>query len=159
MNIIALDALASTCPQWVLQHPDGSRYLTRTVLAGDDCLNNHNGAPVHMFLHDIHTADGDRHLHNHPWRWSVAVILSGGYTERRRLWGIELRNTYAVGDVNILRPGDYHSIISVLPDTRTLFIAGAEVNDWGFWVDGIHVPHDEYMRRSDAQAMTVEPLR
>lgn len=151
-------------PRWSLVHPDGSRYLTRSVLWGADCLDNHDPDAVsHAFVHQIHMADGDRHMHNHPWAWSVAVVLSGGYTERRYQQGWtpsgmhswEVSRTYLPGDVNILRPDDYHSIASVLPNTVTLFLAGRETHDWGFLVDGVHVPHRDYMQRSDAQAMRI----
>jgi len=145
-------------PKWVLQREDGNLYLERTVLWGSDCLdNNDTVAPSHAFIHRIHSADGDRHRHNHPWAWSVAVILSGGYGEERQYGDNPQHSTfreYSVGDVNILKPDDYHSIVTVEPDTVTLFLAGRKTQDWGFYVDGVHVPHNEYFKRSDAQHMT-----
>lgn len=159
MHMLSAMAFDQFAPHWELNHQDGSRYLERTVLAGLDCLDNHSAdVPLHIFVHRIHTPDSDRHMHNHPWRKSVAVVLSGGYTEARtsRSRGPEhpLVRTYGVGDFNILEPDDYHSIKSVLPDTVTLFIGGAETQDWGFLVDSIHVPHAEYFKRSDAQHMS-----
>ena len=147
---------------WQLRHPDGSPYLTRTVLWGDDCLNDHTGALMHAFVHEIHSADGDRHMHDHPWAWAVAVVLSGGYEEDRT--GTQgsahrVRLGYVAGDCNVLHPGVYHSIVSVLPNTVTLFLAGREVSDWGFLVEGQHVPHGEYFKRPDVQAMKTERLR
>lgn len=153
-----LDALPN---KWRLNHPDGRPYLTRTVLQGIDCLDNHDySEPLNLFLHHIHTADSDRDCHNHCWRWSVAVILSGGYTERRpNQWSDRDTIThYSAGDYNFLLPTDYHSVIDIEPGTTTLFLCGAEFQDWGFLVDGIHVPHAEYFKRADAQHMTTVRL-
>lgn len=151
-----ISTIAKLCNQsvWELQHPDGSPYLTRSVLAGDDALETHTGAPYSVFHHRIHTPDADRHCHDHPWIWSVALVLTGGYTERRDIGGSYNFRSYGVGDLNVLRPGDYHSIIDVLPDTTTLFVCGREARRWGFLVDGRHVDHSDYFLRDDVQCMT-----
>jgi hypothetical protein len=142
-------------PTWQLSHPDGSPYLTRHVLWGCDCLENHNqSVPSSGFIHEIHTPDSDRHLHDHPWEWAIAVVLAGGYREHRGT----VAHKYNVGDLNILRPGDYHSIVAVEPNTVTLFVCGRENYDWGFLVEGRHVPHREYFLRDDAQHMTHERI-
>ena len=36
---------------------------------------------VTFYLHRFVSGDSERHLHNHPWRWGRALVLSGGYTE------------------------------------------------------------------------------
>lgn len=144
---------------WQLQHPDGAPYLTRSVLAGDDALETHADAPYSVFYHQIHTPDADRHCHDHPWIWSIAIPLTGGYTEKRDMGGIYNYRTYRVGDLNVLRPGDYHSIVDVLPSTTTLFICGREARDWGFLVEGRHVPHGEYFKRDDVQCMKTVRIR
>ena len=142
------------CPRWQLQHSDGSPYLTRTVLAGVDSLENHDPeCKIHAFIHQIHTRDSDAAQHSHPWRWSVSVILSGGYTEVRPNAGGVATYTYREGDLNILRHGDYHSIVEVLPGTVTLFLGGAEISGWGFLCDGVHVPHKEYFKQHGGEAM------
>jgi hypothetical protein len=150
---------------WTLRHPDGSPYLTRTVLWGADCLETHDASiPSHAFVHEIHSADGDRHMHDHPWKWAASVILSGGYTERRIghwtsdgktiNWFPVVERTHRVGDLSLLNPKEYHSIVAVEPNTVTLFLCGREISDWGFLVDGEHVPHSAYFKRSDVQPMT-----
>ena len=149
---VALRLAAHARPKFALRHPDGSLYLSRTVLWGPDCLDGHDPlAKTSCFIHEIHTSDGDRHLHDHPWIWAVAVILSGGYIEERN---DGLRRRYHRGDLNVMRHGDYHTITQVEPDTVTLFICGAEVSDWGFLVDGVHVPHTSYLSEPGAQRMT-----
>ena len=145
---------------WQLQFPDGSPYLTRRVLWGANALEDHDStAPSSAFVHEIHTPDADRHLHNHPWAWCASVVLSGGYTEERRGWscgadtydsdfGIATR--HSAGDLVTFRTDDYHRIVAVEPGTVTLFLCGRETQDWGFLVDGVHVPHREYFARADA---------
>lgn len=166
-HIFRILAAARFAPRWTLFHPDGRPYLTRTVVWGCDCLETHDPeAPFSIFIHEIHSADGDRHMHDHPWRWACAMPLSGGYTEdRARNGGPESAAharfgvRYGVGGINILRPGDYHSITHVEPGTVTLFLAGREAQDWGFLVEGVHVPHAEYFKRPDVQCMTHQRIR
>ena len=154
-EIAGLDA-DDTVPLWHLLRTDGSLYLARYVLAGVDALETHDPEePFSAFVHVLHGADGDRHPHNHPWRWAASVILNGGYAEERN--GVPM--TYAEGDLNVLRPDDYHRITSVLPGTVTLFLCGRETHDWGFLVDGIHVPHAEYFKRDDVQRMQTVRVR
>ena len=153
---LALIHAMAGAPKWVLRHADGSPYLTRHVLWGVDSLDNHDpSVPSSGYVHEIHTEDMDAHCHGHPWSWCVGIVMSGGYTERRYIsHGIETLIHYGVGDCNMMGPGDYHSIVAVEPQTRTLFLVGREVSDWGFLVDGVHVPHREYFKRPDAQKMT-----
>lgn len=144
---------------WRLEHADGSAYLDRHVLWGVNALEDHDPAvPSSGFVHQIYTPDGDRHMHNHPWAWSAAVVLAGGYTEERLLARgqgyYSHRQTHRVGDLNTFRTDDYHRITHVEPGTVTLFLCGREVQDWGFLVDGVHVGHAEYFAtRPDAQHM------
>ena len=141
--------------RFTIRHPDGSPYLTRWVLRGCSSLTDHDPAsPLQIYIHRLHTPDGDRHPHDHPWQWSCGIILQGGYTELRRIGDRNVAITHTPGSCNRLDHGDYHSVVEVEPGTFTLFIAGREVSDWGFLVDGVHVPHRDYLQRQDAQAMT-----
>lgn len=91
------------------------------------------------YLHRFVGAIPDEGLHDHPWRHSLALVLSGGYTERRLLRlcprrGVVTRERrLAVGGLNRLREGDFHQIVSVRVETWTWFShsIGSEV-DWGF---------------------------
>ena len=38
---------------------------------------------VTFYLHRFVSADCERHLHNHPWGWGRALVLTGSYTEER----------------------------------------------------------------------------
>lgn len=143
--------IAAASRRFTIRHPDGEPYITRWVLLGSPALEDHDrSAPLSLYVHQIHTADGDRHLHNHPWAWSAGIVLAGAYTDRRALGG---RRVHRAGDLNLFGPSDYHSVIDVEPNTFTLFAAGREIQDWGFLVDGAHVDHREYFKRPDARQM------
>jgi hypothetical protein len=145
---------------WQLRYPDGTPYLTRHVLWGANALENHDPeAPSSAFVHEIHAPDGDRHCHNHSWRWSASVVLSGGYTEERDNSGREVEWTHRAGDLVTFRTDDYHRIVAVEPGTVTLFLCGRETQGWGFLVDGVHVDHAEYFARPDVSAMRTVRVR
>lgn len=36
---------------------------------------------VTVYLHRFVSSDSEEHLHNHPWSWGRALVLSGGYEE------------------------------------------------------------------------------
>lgn len=52
---------------------DGRPYLERYFVA--------RILGVTVYLHRFVSPDRERHLHNHPWGWGRAVVLSGGYDE------------------------------------------------------------------------------
>lgn len=150
---VFLWARRATHQVWQLQHPDGTPYLTRHVLWGANALEDHDPTvPSSAFVHEIHTADADRHMHNHPWAWSASVVLAGGYTEMRGGPGLEYTRAHREGDLVLFRPDDYHRITTVEPGTVTLFLCGRETHNWGFLVEGVHVPHAEYFKRADCPA-------
>lgn len=164
----ALSLSLKAAKTYDILNPDGSPYITRHVLWGQPALgdNGHDRGPRNSaFIHRIHTADSDRHLHDHPWAWGIGVILSGGYTERRwevsrcSSFGKVIENVYRPGDVNVLRHGDYHAVHRVERDTVTLFLTGPIIDDWGFLVDGARVPHREYLAARPENRFThTEPL-
>lgn len=104
-----------------------------------------------VYLHCFLRSDADRELHSHPWSWSLAVLLAGGYEEqrrgvtidpstgRRRVSNRRRRAFPFAGCINVLRADDYHRVQLLLgPDGTeqrcwTLFIAGPRVQQWGFW--------------------------
>lgn len=111
--------------------------------------------PISIRLHHIVLPDQDRHLHDHPWN-ARTVILRGGYQEvrpyddapRQPLVGTMPSGLVYVrhaGDTCRLMFGEYHRIVSVQPDTWTMFITGRYRGTWGFMVDGHKVPWREYL--------------
>lgn len=110
--------------------PGGKPYIERFYM----------GKPfgIGIFLHQYLDPDGDRQLHNHPWRWSMGIPLVGGYKEERLthlcpILGVqfELRNIWRLRP-NYIRGFDFHRIASVQPGTWTLFIHGKRLGGWGF---------------------------
>lgn len=122
---------------------EGGPYLTRYHLF--KCRR------FRVFLHHIHRPDKDRHVHNHPFPWARAFILSGGYHESiTRTNPMSGRTGYLTHDARTwsseaFEPGNYHRIVHVQPGTWTLFFAGRRSRDWGFLVDGAHVPCRKYL--------------
>lgn len=89
---------------------------------------------LRVFLHRFHRGDDELELHNHPWRWAASLILAGGYLEERRGAGGAVRvKRVRVGTVNLLRANTFHRVELCSPVSWSLFIAGARVQDWGFW--------------------------
>lgn len=124
---------------YTINGPDGSPYLTRTLFPRVGDLR-----PV---LHHIHRADGDRHLHNHPWETASFLIVSGEYREERLTGEGIVESWLKPGDVNLLSWSHFHSIREIRGDVWTFGILGKRVQDWGFLVDDKIIPHGEYAKQ------------
>lgn len=114
---------------------DGQRYLERYYMGRLFGLT--------FYLHRFVSGDGDRQLHDHPWRMSVSVILAGWYREQVMRFmcpytGVRTSEVErGPGSINVIGGGKFHQIIEARPNTWTLFIHGERVKFWGF----LH--HDE----------------
>jgi hypothetical protein len=87
-------------------------------------------------LHHFHRGDEARELHNHPWKWCVSVILSGGYREERleRDWNQVQERVLRPGSINVLRDTTFHRV-DLLDEKEgcwTLFVHGPKNKGWGF---------------------------
>lgn len=119
--------------------PDGARLHLPRRLKSDADYGVGNGA--RPYLHYFFRSDGDRDFHNHPWRKSCSLILSGGYTEFRynpKTRKIDERQFHP-GSINIIERGDFHRV--KLFDEQvgcwTLFVSidrmqKSDGTDWGF---------------------------
>lgn len=127
-----------------LIYVDGRPYLERYWLGRCFGLTFY----IHRFIH----ADGDRHLHDHPWR-ALALVLSGGYTEER------LRGLDEDGPLVVIRRRSpwrptplglksFHRIARMTPGTWTLFIHASRQKGWGF-LEAMNRP------RPDAKPLTI----
>lgn len=97
-------------------------------------------------VHHILREDLADHPHDHPWN-ARTIILRGQYLERRHdsIGPLGLRRRRP-GDTAPVRFGEFHHIEQVsIGGVYTLFIVGNYIDDWGFLVDGVKVPHDEYI--------------
>lgn len=97
--------------------------------------------PFGVYLHCFHRSDEDRELHNHPWRFAISLILSGGYMEERKIdrpWPVNTRfKVFRPGMINLISSNTFHRVDLLKtrnPEpTWTLFIVGPKFKGWGFW--------------------------
>lgn len=115
-----------------IQRDPADPYLTRYYLRGGPRTD---GQRVNLYLHKFHRGDQDQDLHNHPWAWSVSLILTGGYVEERREGNAIRTRVVRPGRINIIRANDFHRVDLLDPaeGAWTLFLAGPRVQRWGFW--------------------------
>ncbi|MCP5137382.1 MAG: hypothetical protein H6981_11350 [Gammaproteobacteria bacterium] len=91
-----------------------------------------------IYLHRFVSSDDERAVHDHPWSWSAALILAGGYREERLKhfdpetgWASQWRRLFP-GRINWINTRAFHRITAPKPNTWTLFIHGPRVKSWGF---------------------------
>lgn len=109
---------------------NGKRYMERYYLG--------NVLGLTFYLHRFVSSDGDRALHDHPWRFSMGICLTGGYLERRLRWfnpknGFDCaEKKVRPGRFNLIRATTFHQILSTQPETWTLFFHSPKFKGWGF---------------------------
>lgn len=94
---------------------------------------------VTFYLHRFVSADSERHIHNHPWRRSASLILTGSYLEEIATdLCAHAGPSGCVTEVRRVRwfnwiPGSrFHRISDTEPGTWSLFMHGArEMVDCG----------------------------
>lgn len=93
-----------------------------------------------IYIHRIHDADRDPHLHSHPWPfWTM--VLHGSYMELTES-GMNWRKPWDAksGDYNY-----FHKIHSITKGpVTTILIAGCRRKEWYYKVDGELVMFDQY---------------
>lgn len=135
MSIIArlLYRLTTNRPCRRIDRGDSSRYLERYW------LRKFRSATA--YLHRFVAKDADDWVHDHPWKWSIAIVLTGGYIEERLLWWSPRNGWHSVirkvggwRRINFIGPATFHRITETQPETWTLFIHGPRVplKGWGF---------------------------
>lgn len=90
-----------------------------------------------VYLHRFVSSDGERHVHDHPFR-GIAVILVGGYLEDRlvhlnaKTGGQALRvvRRSPLG-INFIGLRTFHRIALTDRNTWTLFVRGKRRKGWG----------------------------
>lgn len=98
---------------------------------------------VTFYLHRFVSSDTERHLHNHPWGWGRALVLSGRYTEESVLdicpQGAPSGCLIHRADVrwwNRVNGNSFHRISNAAPGTWTLFFHGPRLDVYGNPLDG-----------------------
>jgi len=132
---------------------DGDAYLTRIMLPR---LNLPIIGSLRPMIHHFHRRDQDRHLHNHPWDRAWSFLITGSYDEERLIWPKNPLSSVGMGCekrhvkwFNTLTAQDYHAVTKLNGEVWTLFVTGNRVQDWGFYVDGRHVPWRDYFKERD----------
>lgn len=133
-------------------YTDGSPYLTRVLFPRIPFIG------WRPMLHKFHRPDGDRALHNHPWRAAFSIVLAGSYVEERllpdeaqlyRAAGLELTPAIETRHVrwwNYLTDADFHRITELRGSVYTLFVIGERIQTWGFLdAFGVVTPWREYI--------------
>jgi hypothetical protein len=90
-----------------------------------------------LYVHQICARDHEA-LHNHPWRWSAALVLSGWYSEERATesGSTEMRIARA-GSVNFFSQKTFHRIDRVADQSAwTLYVHGRRAQRDGFLIKG-----------------------
>lgn len=97
------------------------------------------------YLHRFLSCDGDRWVHDHPWKTSYGIPLRGSYTqdkasinkaikrgETRRAIRSSMQKISRL-QINKIKSSDWHRIVRVEPGTWTLFIHSTpRIQHWGF---------------------------
>lgn len=93
---------------------------------------------LHVMLHRYLGCDGDREVHDHPWRWCLGIPLINGYTEERVIgfcpdsgW-ISKMVDISFWRWNFINPMRFHKISHVEKGTWTLFITYDRFKSWSF---------------------------
>ncbi len=134
---------------------DGVPYLTRYYITGKNDRKIGEGRSI--FLHQFHTSDQGRELHNHPYE-GTSYILKGGYWEERfyknedGTFSPVTRTFYAPGDTNVLPLNAFHrtDLNDEGEECWTLFITGDRVKSWGF-INRETKQFFEYMDKNEAR--------
>lgn len=129
--------LGARLPCRLITRDDGQPYLERYAMpAGLRRLLASLGLTV--YLHRFVGGDVDRWVHDHPWRFAIAILLTGGYLEERVRslapggWRAVTRSIQGWRRINVILARDFHRIAIARPDTWTLFVCTKRVKDWGF---------------------------
>ena len=116
-----------------------SVYMVRYYLfGGPDHLKPH--ALFRVYINNFRRSDDDTALHNHPWKWAVAIILINGYIEERLTpAGVIKRKIkpwrpWAPWRVNYISGKIFHRVelVDGQPSWSIFIIPGQSTQEWGF---------------------------
>lgn len=174
-------------PRVIKDRSGVSEYLSRWYILGKPIQGqeafDEDGNPrpevqmprLGLYVHRFHRSDQDLALHNHPWKWALAIVLAGGYSEERRVtewqpgpWedrpasggGCEFKTQYVVRravlplSLNWITHDTFHRVDLYEQDAWSVFIAGPRVSNWSFWDRHTNetTPWREYLAREREKA-------
>lgn len=116
-----------------LKHRDIYRRDTQKYLTRHYIYRKPVDWMLSCYLHLFHSGDEDLELHDHPWDFSISLILWGSYKEERfdKNFNI-ITKIYKPGMINIIRGTDFHRVDLLTSKVWTLFISGRKKKNWGF---------------------------
>jgi hypothetical protein len=95
-------------------------------------LRNDEGLVANIYVHKF-LRDDTEALHDHPWR-NQSFVISGSYVEEYiDENGEPVRRTLVAGDTVHRDATAIHRIVSIEPDTVTIFVTGKKEREWGFF--------------------------
>jgi hypothetical protein len=108
-----------------------------------------------FYVHHLCGRDHES-LHNHPWKWSLAFVIAGSYSEERATADNNIvRRLIRTGRINFISQNTFHRINDVSPK-------GA----WTVYIHGPRAQRDGFLMRvseawiyRDAKEVTLEATR
>lgn len=140
-------------PNCTFKDPEtGSDYLTRWWLGKRSVWPDSQGRTGGQgwYLHCFHRSDYARDLHSHPSRFTVCLILRGGYLEERRegLDGELFSTSNRPGKINVLFEQTFHRTELIGNSSWSLVYMGPRSGGWGFAKGSEVVRADHFDGRS-----------
>jgi hypothetical protein len=131
------ERLARDLPSITIPDMNGNPYLTRYFPFDEEKKH------ANIFLHYFHASDKDMSesgsllFHNHTWRYSLSLILFGGYKEERKEKGGTITSkTFLPGSFNYISNSAFHRVDLLDDGCWTLFMTswrGSKDARWEFW--------------------------
>ncbi len=84
---------------------------------------------LHIRIHNILSEDKTPFYHNHPFSF-LSIVLNGGYTEEYLVGKKIITKEHKLFSFILRNKETYHKIISVKPNTKTLFFAIGNTKKW-----------------------------
>lgn len=92
---------------YVFSSDSGSPYLGRIYI-----IHLLRSLLPALYVHRIFRSDEDRELHNHPWKWALSLVVTGGYIEERMegIDGTIVSRVVKPWSFNLIRSDSYHCL-------------------------------------------------
>jgi len=88
-----------------------------------------------LYLHHFVAGDDEVELHNHPFKKSLALVLTGGYHEERKVGNEVHSRIVPPWSFNLIDANTFHKVelLDKEKGAWTIFLSGERTQRWGFW--------------------------